>query len=72
MNTREFKGTVMKYRELRGIRTKEQLRSHTSVGSNTTFIKYMKNPDLMPVGVMNEIFRALNIPFEDQRKCLGM
>ena len=72
MNTQEFKGTVDKYRKIRGIRTQEQLRHHTSVGSNTTFSKYLKYPDQMPVYVMEQIFQALNVPREERRTCLGL
>lgn len=72
MDIPEFRGTIKKYRDIRGIRTQEQLRSHTDVGSNTTFSKYMREPDLMPVRVMEQIFKALNVPYEDRRKCLGI
>lgn len=72
MNTQEFIGTIDKYRRIRGIRTQEQLRGHTTVGSNTTFGKYLRQPDLMPVCVMEQIFQALNVPHEERRKCLGL
>mgnify|MGYP006992065952 CR=1 FL=1 len=42
MNTDLFRATLRKYMELRHIRTLEQLRAHTTVGSSTTFRKYYK------------------------------
>lgn len=66
MNDDLFRATLRKYMELRHIRTREQLRAHTTVGSNTTFNKYWHNPELMPLGVFLEIMRALNVPYEEQ------
>ena len=66
MNTDLFRATTRKYMELRHIRTLEQLRSHTTVGSNKTFIKYMKSPDLMPLGIWEQIMDSLNVTTEDR------
>lgn len=65
-----LQGTLKLYMELRHIKTKEQLRQHTTVGSNKTFLKYLKNPDLMPMGVFFEIMKALNVPLDEQIKLL--
>lgn len=66
MNTDLFRATTKKYMVLRHIKTLEQLRSHTTVGSNKTFIKYMKNPDLMPLGIWEQIMDSLNVTTEDR------
>ena len=66
MNGDLFRATTRKYMELRHIRTLEQLRSHTTVGSNKTFSKYMKNPDLMPLGIWEQIMDSLNVTTEDR------
>lgn len=63
-----FRATTKKYMELRHIRTKEQLRKHTTVGSNKTFLKYFNEPDLMPMGVFNQIMKSLNVPKEEITK----
>lgn len=70
MNTEVFQGTVQKYMTLRHIRTKEQLRSHTSIGSNKTFLKYWHDPDLMPIGIFEQIMKALNVPWEEKIELL--
>lgn len=57
-----FRATTKKYMELRHIRTKEQLRAHTTVGSNKTFLKYFQDPELMPLGVFLQIMNSLNVP----------
>lgn len=66
MNADLYRSTVKKYMELRHIRTKEQLRSHTTCGSNTTFLKYWNYPEKMPISLFEEIMRALNVPNEDK------
>lgn len=66
MNTDLFRATTRKYMELRHIRTLEQLRSHTTVGSNKTFSKYMRHPDLMPLGIWEQIMDSLNVTTEDR------
>lgn len=66
MNADLFRATVRKYMELRHIRTKEQLRAHTTIGSNKTFLKYWNDPELMPIGVYLQIMSALNVPYEEQ------
>lgn len=66
MNKELFRGTCKKYMELRHIKSKEDLRAHTTVGSNTTFIKYWHDPELLPMGVFEQIMGALNVPYEEQ------
>lgn len=60
-----FRATLKKYMELRHIRSKEQLRAHTTVGSNKTFLKYWNKPELMPIGIFFQIMKALNVPYEE-------
>lgn len=59
-----FEAEVRKFMTLRHIRSLEELRSHTTVGSNTTFLKYLDDPESMPVGKMAEILQALKMPKE--------
>ncbi len=61
-----FLATIEKYQSLRHIHTKEALRAHTTVGSPNTFRKYLKDPELVPIGVFEEIMSALNVPMEEQ------
>ena len=57
-----FEAECRKYMKLRHIRSLEDLRAHTTVGSNTTFLKYFDDPECMPVGKMAEVLSALKIP----------
>lgn len=57
-----FEAECRKYMKLRHIRSLEDLRSRTTVGSNTTFLKYLDDPMSMPVGKMAEVLTALKIP----------
>lgn len=70
MNSDLFRATTKKYMELRHIKTREQLRKHTTVGSNKTFSKYFADPDLMPLGVFNQIMNSLNVPHEERFQML--
>lgn len=62
MNGDLFRAITKKYMELRHIRTREQLRQHTTVGSSTTFNKYWNAPELIPIGVFLQIMNSLNVP----------
>ena len=68
MNADVFQATIEYYKSLRHITTNEKLRKHTTVGSNATFGKYLKNPDLMPIGVFEQIMDSLNVPKADRFK----
>lgn len=70
MNAELFKATIKYYMTLRHIKTLEQLRSHTSVGSNKTFLKYFNNPDLIPMGILLQIIDALKIPDNEKESFL--
>lgn len=61
-----FEADCAKYMKLRNINSKEQLRQLTTCGSNKTFAKYFKNPDLMPLGVVGQIMDALKVPETDR------
>ena len=71
MNGDLFRATVKKYMEMRHIRTKEQLRAHTTIGSNKTFGKYWNDPEKMPLGEFLLICKALNIPVAERMEILG-
>lgn len=70
MNADLFKATVAKYKKLRHINTQEQLRAHTTCGSSTTFRKYFEDPDLMPLGMWQQIMKTLNVPQSEQIQML--
>lgn len=71
MRAEDLQGTIAKYMKKRHIRTQAQLREHTTVGSPNTFRKYLANPDLMPLGVFNQIMDALNVPREERVELLN-
>lgn len=66
MNADLFRATTKKYMELRHINTQEKLRAHTTCGSSTTFRKYWNDPDLMPMGMWEQIMDCLNVPQEER------
>lgn len=70
MRAENLKGTLRCYMEIRHIRSYEQLRQHTTIGSNKTFLKYLNEPDLMPIGVFFQLMKSLNVPQEEQTKLL--
>ena len=70
MKSEALQGTIAKYRVIRHIKTQEALRQHTTVGSPNTFRKYLEEPDLMPIGVFNDIMTALNVPKEEKIELL--
>lgn len=57
-----FEAECRKYMKLRHMSSLEELRSHTTVGSNTTFLKYFDDPETMPLGKMAEVLAALKMP----------
>lgn len=57
-----FEAECRKFMKIRHIRSLEELRSHTTIGSNTTMLKYMDDPEAMPVGKMAEVMKALKMP----------
>lgn len=70
MDSELFRATMKKYMELRHIWTREQLRKHTTIGSNTTFGKYWKNPELIPIGQFLRMCDALNVPHAERWEML--
>ena len=66
MNADVFQATIEYYKKLRHINSNEKLRQHTTVGSNVTFGKYMKDPEKMPIGVFEQIMDSLNVPKSDR------
>ena len=63
---RIFESEISKYMVLSRIKSKEALRAHTTIGSNVTMLKYMDNPEAMPLGNLKEIMSALRIPKEER------
>lgn len=57
-----FEAECRKYMKHRHIRSLEELRSYTTIGSNTTILKYFDDPEAMPMGKMGEILTALKVP----------
>lgn len=70
MNGELFRATTLKYMELRHISTREKLRAHTTCGSSTTFRKWWNEPDLMPMGVWDQIMTSLNVPVNERLEML--
>ena len=70
MNADLFRATTKKYMELRHINTRDKLRLHTTCGSSTTFRKYWNEPDLMPLGIWEQIMTSLNVPQEERFEIL--
>lgn len=68
MNADVFHATIAYYKKMRHISSNESLRRHTTVGSNVTFNKYMREPELMPIGVFEQIMKSLNVPKEERNK----
>lgn len=63
-----FESELLKYRKLRHMRTWEDVRCLTTIGSKNTLAKYIKDPEHMPIGSMMEIMDALKIPDEKRRE----
>lgn len=59
---RILESELSKYMILSKVRNKEELRQHTTIGSNVTMLKYLDNPERMPIGNLREIMLALKIP----------
>lgn len=70
MKAELLQGTIEKYKKLRHVTTQAQLRAHTSVGSPTTWTKYLNNPALMPLGVFEQIMDYLKVPWEERVEIL--
>ena len=66
-----YRATCRKYMELRHIKSLEQLRQFTTVGSNKTFLKYWNDIELMPWGVMVQIMNGLKIPNDERQMMLN-
>lgn len=66
MDADVFQATIEYYKKLRHTNN-SKLISRTSV-QTTTFYKYLKNPELMPIGVFEQIMDSLNVPKVDRFK----
>lgn len=67
---RLLEAELSKYMILSKIASKEELRRYTTIGSNVTMLKYMDNPERMPIGTISEIMSALRIPKEERLQIL--
>lgn len=67
-----FESELSKYMKLRDITSKEKLRGLTTIGSHGTVIKYFDDPELIPMGKMQEIMSALRIPKEERVRIVTM
>ena len=67
---RNLEAELTRYMILRKIRSKEELRQHTTIGSNVTMLKYLDNPERMPIGNLKEIMSALKIPKDERLQIL--
>ncbi len=70
MSGDDFRGLMKKYMEKRHVKTMEDLRSHTTIASNKTFTKYWKSPELFPIGEIENMLNALNVPNEERMELL--
>lgn len=70
MSGEDFRGLIKKYMEKRHVKTMEDLRSHTTIASNKTFTKYWKSPELFPIGEIENMLNALNVPNEERMELL--
>ena len=67
-----FESELSKYMTLRDLTSKDKLRGLTTVGSHGTIIQYFDDPELIPMGKMNEIMTALRIPKEERVRIVTM
>lgn len=68
MTDDELRGLIKKYMEIRHVRTLEELRAHTEIGSNTTFFKKWHNFKSFTLAEFLDIMNFLKIPFEEREK----
>lgn len=67
---RLLEAELSRYMIMSKIKSKEELRQYTTIGSNVTMLKYMDNPERMPIGTIGEIMSALRIPKEERLQIL--
>lgn len=70
MNT-QFESSIRGYMILRNIKNLESIREHTSIRSNTTFLKKWKYPETFTAEELWDMFNYLNIPYEERLKIMG-
>ncbi len=63
---------MLKYRKVRHFSSWEDVRALTTIGSKNTIGKYFKDPELIPIGSLIEIFDALKVPAGDRDEILQM
>lgn len=67
MTDDELRGLIKKYMEIRHVKTLEEIRAHTSIGSNTTFLKKWHNFKSFTIEELLSIFNYLKIPYEERQ-----
>lgn len=67
-----FEAEMLRFRKIRHLRSWEDVRALTTIGSINTLGKYIKDPDLIPIGSLLEIFDALKVPADNRREILEM
>lgn len=67
-----FEAEMLKYRKIRHLRSWEEVRALTTIGSINTMGKYIKDPERIPLGALKEIFDGLKVPGEERIKILEM
>lgn len=66
MNGNEFRGTVKKYMEMRGIDTFKELLRDKALGSFPTFKRKWDNPALFSIAEIDYLCKRLNIRSSDR------
>lgn len=70
MKDEEIRGLIKGYMEARHCNRLEDLRNHTGIRSNKTFLKKWHNPRLFTLEEILDIFNYLKIPYEDRENVL--
>lgn len=66
MNGNEFRGTIKKYMEMRGIDTFKDLLRDKALGSFPTFKRKWENPELFTIAEIDYLCKRLNIRSADR------
>lgn len=67
----EFEAVMRSYMIRKKVRSLEQLRKKTLIGSNTTFLKKWKYPETFTVEELGDMFDYLNVEYEERIHLLG-
>lgn len=67
----DFEASMRGYMIRRKVPNLEAVRLHTSIRSNTTFLKKWKYPETFTAEELWDMFNYLNIPYEERLKIMG-